>query len=91
LKTLPDHEVGEQHLPVLKSGIDRNISKFRQLVYGFLAGAQCLDDFERLSKDFGFRTICDEKVYTAKAQGDFLRSFSLLNSKELNQLLTQHA
>jgi hypothetical protein len=91
LKTLPDYEIDDRHLPVLKSGLGRSISKLRQLVYGFLAGAQCLDDFDRLANDFGFRAICDEKVYTAKAHGDFLRSLSLMHSKELNQLLTQHA
>lgn len=91
MKTLPDYEIADRHLPGLKSGLGRSISKLRQIVYGFLAGAQCLDDFDMLSNDFGFRAICDEKAYTAKSHGDFLRSFSLAHAKDLNQLLTQHA
>lgn len=78
-------------LPKLKLGLARNIRKFRQLMFGFQAGADCLDDFEKLAKDQAFKAICGGKSYGPKALGDFLRLFSEMHCKNLNYKLIQNA
>lgn len=71
-------------LPTLESGTLRSQRKFLDLMLGFQAGADCLDDMDRLALDEGFAAVCGGKTYTAKAYGDFLRSFSAHHCKELN-------
>jgi hypothetical protein len=71
-------------LPTLKQGVARNFRKFVQLILGFQAGADCLDDMDRLAEDGVMRAICDDKVYTPKAFGDFLRMFTGHQCKQLN-------
>ncbi|MFW7377290.1 MAG: IS1380 family transposase [Oligoflexus sp.] len=74
-------------VPQLKSGSSKNFNKLRQLVLAFQAGAECLDDIEQLGRDEGFRALCRDKVYTAKSLGDFLRRFSQLHYRDLNNQL----
>ncbi len=78
-------------LPTLKSGTARSFKKFENLMLGFQAGAECLDDMEVLAQDEGFREICGGKEYSAKAYGDFLRSFGKMPCKELNHRLIELA
>ena len=86
-KALPDSTFTLDHLPSLKAGIKKNIAKFRQLLFGFHAGAECLDDLEKLSQDIGFKAVNNGKTYTSKALGNFLRSFSQMHCKHMNILL----
>lgn len=78
-------------LPRLKYGLDKNLKKFRQLLLAFQTGADCLDDLDRLASDEAFRALCGGKVYSSKACGDFLRAFSELHCKNLNQALVRTA
>ena len=55
----------------------------------FIADADCLDDVYRLAQDESFIEINDGDVFTARSQGDFLRSFSSYNCKELNYSLIE--
>lgn len=59
-------------------------------MYGFQAGADCLDDFEKLNEDEAFKAICGGKVYGPKALGDFLRMFSDMHCKLLNHKLIEN-
>jgi hypothetical protein len=88
-RIIPDRVFDEKHLPGLKSGIQGSIVKFRQLVYGFQAGAECLDDMDKLAFDAGIKAINDDKTYGSKSFGNFLRSFNLQHCKSLNTLLCQ--
>jgi hypothetical protein len=76
-------------LPQLITGSARNFRKFEGLMFGLEAGAECLDDMDRLAMDQGFAEVCHGKVYTAKAYGDFLRSFSEYQCKLLNRSLVE--
>ncbi len=88
-KVLPDCLFTDNHLPSLKSGLKGSIVKFRQLVYGFQSGAECLDDMDKLSFDSAIKAINDDKNYGSKTFGNFLRSFNILHCKSLNSLLCQ--
>ena len=85
-----------QHIALSRSlpfgGPSRNHAqkKFHHLVYSFLMGADCLDDCEVLGDDHTLRIVCP-KVYSAKALGDFLRSFARVQCKELNRKLADLA
>ena len=79
-------------LPKLKKlDAQRSKDKFEQLVYTFIAGAQCLDDAETLTKDAIFNIISNGTLYTAKSLGNFLRSFTDYQCKQLNQTLIDFA
>ena len=78
-------------LPVLKSGVKRSLAKAEQLILGFIAGAECLDDMDRFIKDPGVLQVFDKSAYTAKSHGNFLRSFSALQAKQLNYHMTDQA
>ncbi len=78
-------------LPQLKQGSAKNLRKFKQLILAFQAGSDCLADLNKLAADEAFKATCGGKVYSPKAFGDFLRSFSQLNCKKLNQSLIQMA
>lgn len=84
------HKLGNI-LPLLKSGIRRNQVKSEQLILGFLAGADCLDDMDRLALDPGIQKIFQERSYTAKSHGNFLRSFSALEIKSLTHNMCENA
>lgn len=77
-------------VPALKGGVGRSLHKAKQIVLGLVSGADCLDDYDRLAHDGGFKAICDEKVYSAKSCGDFLRSFNRLQIRTLNQKLVDN-
>ncbi len=67
------------------------MKKFEDLALGFAAGAQCLDDMAVLAEDEGLRAVCDEKVYTPKSYGDYLRKFTFLQLDEGNKALARAA
>jgi len=57
--------------------------KFKALVYGFLCGADCIDDMDLLSQDPGFKAI-NNYVNASNTYGNFLRKFSDYQCKQLN-------
>ena len=69
----------------------RALKKFEDLALGFAGGAECLADMAVLAKDEGFLAICDEKVYTPKSYGDFLREFDRLSIDQGNRRLAKAA
>ena len=80
-----------KYLPSLKSGTKRSSQKLKNLVMGFSAGIHCLDDLDALRLDHGFVQACDGTTYSPKSYGDFLRSFSPIQAKQMNHSLSQHA
>ena len=81
----------ESDLPTLKSGVSRSVQKLKNLVMGFGAGIDCLDDMGVMSRDSGFLEVCDQTSYTPKSYGDFLRGFSGLQAKRLTHSLSHQA
>lgn len=75
----------------LLPGVRRSIKKFEDLALGFAVDAECLDDMALLGKDDGFKTVCDERVYTPKTYGDFLREFSSRQIDDVNKALARSA
>ncbi|MBF0440578.1 MAG: IS1380 family transposase [Oligoflexales bacterium] len=71
--------------------VRHSLKKFEDLSLGFAAGAECLDDISTLALDEGFRAVCDEKVYTAKSYGDYLREFTEPQIDEGNRALARSA
>lgn len=69
----------------------KSLKKFEDLAAGFAAGGECLDDMGEFAKDDGFLAVCDEKVYTPKSYGDYLRGFSHGHIDELNKTLARSA
>ncbi|MCA2958602.1 MAG: IS1380 family transposase [Silvanigrellales bacterium] len=65
--------------------------KFNALLFGFIAGAQCLDDVERLGADPAFLAAIGGKVNAAQTYGDFLRGFDEKSCRELNDALIDTA
>jgi hypothetical protein len=76
-------------LPLLKSGLSRSATKFRNLLLGFAQGATCLDDMERCHQDRGFHAVVGGRDYSAKSYGDFLRDFKKLDIRRLNHQLVE--
>ena len=62
---LPKNKIATRTTPV---------DKFKALVLGFVAGADSLDDMEKLSLDKGFYSV-NGKVDAANTYGQFLRKF----------------
>ena len=58
-------------------------AKFRALCLGLVAGADCLDDMERLGQDPAFAAQAGH-VNAATTYGDYLRSFTKAQLKDLN-------
>ena len=81
----------EGDLPTLKSGASRSIQKLKNLLMGFGAGIDCLDDMAAMSRDAGFLEVCDQTSYTPKSYGDFLRGFSGLQAKKLTHSLSHQS
>ena len=73
-------------LPELVSGVGRSVDKFEAMMLGSMAGAECLDDLEVLAEDPAYQETVN-KTYTAKAYGDFLRSFTDYQCKTLQYAL----
>jgi hypothetical protein len=65
--------------------------KFQALLLGFIAGAQCLDDVERLRRDSGFVAATGGTVNAAITYGDFLRDFTEVQCRQLNEKLIENA
>ena len=81
-------------LPKLKAPYSskRNLAKLRQMILTFVAGAECLDDMEYLAKEAGIKGILGrDEIYPSKSCGNFLRSFSNMNCKQLNNELISTA
>ena len=73
-----------------KQGSESSFRKFKNIVFGFAAGASCLDDLDMLKRD----PVLEQKIgksYSAKSCGDFLRAFSKTQCKELNQVLARQS
>jgi hypothetical protein len=64
--------------------------KFHAMTMGFIAGAECLDDMDVLSKDPGFEAVCG-KVNASTTYGSFLRSFEVWQPRRMNELLAKTA
>jgi hypothetical protein len=69
--------------------VTRTVKKFKDLVLGLVSGAECLDDWDKLADDAGAWQVLDRHIYTAKAYGDYLRSFSSQNILEANRQLIE--
>ena len=91
MKTTKLRDLVDPSLPQLTLGTSRSYKKFSDLILGLVAGADCIDDMEKLAHDQGFLGLCDDKVYTPKAYGDFLRSFSGEDILDLQEGLMRHA
>ena len=78
-------------LPELKSGADRSVDKFCQMILSFQAGAECLDDIDCIRRDEAFKILCSWNPYTSKSIGNFLRSFSSHQVNQLNHKLIENA
>ena len=85
-KSLSFGHLLETSLPQTKYVKDSSLIKFQNLVLGFVAGADCLDDMDRLNQDTAFKELCKE-TYAAKSYGDFLRAFDSLHCKNLSYRL----
>jgi hypothetical protein len=84
---LAPHLALEKGLPQLKRNSHNNFNKFKNLVMSFIAGADCLDDLDRLAQDDSFLEVNDGEVFTARSHGNFLRSFTPHHCKQLNRSL----
>ncbi len=71
-----------------KSSAENSYAKFYQILMGFLAGAVCLDDLDYLRTDKIMRAV-HERMYASNTEGEFLRSFSEAQVKELNHRLIE--
>lgn len=78
-----------ENLPTKKinSGLS-SYEKFRQILMGFLAGAECLDDLDVLKTDKLVRSL-HSQMFAANSLGDYLRSFSEEHIKLLNHRLIE--
>jgi hypothetical protein len=85
-----DERVGEalprQRIASGASGFD----KFRALLLGFLSGAECLEDMDRLRSDPMFREV-NGALVGSTTYGDYLRKFSGFHLHRLNQELCRLA
>lgn len=64
--------------------------KFWSILVGFIAGADCLDDFDHLRDDACYNPITGGGIASTTA-GEFLRSFSKFEVEQLSHLHTQQA
>ena len=90
-KAYPVETIPPGSLPPLKSGIEKSHNKFKQTLFGFLAGAECLEDLDRLNMDGGYRAAIEHDPYSSKSIGDFLRSYSTLELERSNLFLSETA
>lgn len=81
------------HLPEDKGDWQKadTVSKFRALAFGFLCEAQCLDDMNWLSSDVGFLSVCGGHVHTPEMYGQWLKKFSDVGIRGLNDALIDTA
>lgn len=64
-----------------------SFEKFKGLLLGFVADADCLDDLDKLAQDPGFDAAC-KNTCDARTYGRFLRSFQRPAIRQLNEKLT---
>lgn len=77
------------NLPTLKNNSSvSSYEKFYQILMGFLAGAECLDDLDVLKSDKLIRSL-HSQMFAANSLGDYLRSFSEDKIKLLNHRLIE--
>lgn len=62
--------------------------KFKALCFGLISGADCLEDMDLLSEEPSFLAI-NEYVNASNSYGEYLRKFSDLQCKQLNQALIE--
>ena len=77
----------QEIVPKQKSGSSKNIKKIEQLMLAFHAGAEWLDDIDRLRFYGAFRAVCGGKPYSSKSCADLLRNFSSYQCKQVNHKL----
>jgi hypothetical protein len=75
---------------ILKSRVS-SFDKFKALVMGFVAGAECLDDMDDLAHDSVFRAVCSDKLSAPTTYGDYLRSFDPWQVRFINEQLIDAA
>jgi hypothetical protein len=64
--------------------------KFKALCLGFVAGADSLEDMDKLACDVGFKETLGH-VNASNTYGEYLRSFSGLQTKQINEKLIETA
>ncbi len=74
----------EAKLPVSEKLRKPSWEKFKTLVMGFLAGADCLDDWDDLKFEPAFEAST-ARPYSAKSLGDYLRSFESAHLSDLRE------
>lgn len=67
-----------------------SFNKFRSLVLGFIMGADCLDDMNTCQDDSVFQEISGTAL-SPTSYGNFLRSFSAPNIRQLQKSLVMQA
>jgi hypothetical protein len=85
LKRLIDENLPHSKITTKASSFE----KLKALVLGFIAGCDCLDDMERLRSEPIFSSL--GPVHAPNTYGEFLRSFSQAQVKELNYQLIDFA
>ncbi|NRA67288.1 MAG: IS1380 family transposase [Pseudobacteriovorax sp.] len=82
------------HLPMSErktSLRNKDFSKALSYVYGFVVGADCINDLERLYEDCGFRHFCRNHSFTASCLGGFLKNLSQYNITKISENLRDFA
>lgn len=78
-------------LPVnVSKPLATSFQKFRALLLGFVAGADCLDDMDKLAADAGFEAVA-KVVSDAGTYGHYLRAFDQPTMRLLNDRLSDMA
>lgn len=81
-------ELVREHLPKgIAKPLTSSYEKFRALVFAFIAGADCLDDLDKLAEDEGFAAVC-KNLCDATTFGDYLRAFDRPGIRRLNEALS---
>ena len=77
-------------MPKDSFGATRSLDKFEAMILGSMAGAECLDDLERLAEDPAFAETAS-RCYSAKSFGNFLRAFDTYHCKLLQRSLIRQS
>ena len=79
----------ESSLPSDKIKVRSNsLNKFKAMVFGFIAGADCLDDMDSFRGDPAFESVLDD-INASNTYGDYLRKFTKSNCREMNKKLIE--
>jgi len=65
------------------------IEKLKAMVLGFISGAECIDDMDRLKGDGGFVAANGGQVNAARTYDDFLQQFSNDHLRKMNLALIE--